>query len=131
MLTDFYTLSPTDPIARPAQMLLNGSQHDFPVVVDNRVVGLLTRDEVFRNLAKHDDRSLVSYVMQKDIDVIDSDQSLDEVMLRLHTNGQSILPVVQNGLLVGIITLENIEEFLLIRNAKRLRKLGTTPTEWA
>lgn len=131
MLTDFHTLSPTDPIAHPAQMLLNGSQHDFPVVVDNHVVGLLTREEVIRNLAKHDDRSLVSYVMQKDVCVIDPDQSLDKVMLWLQANSQSILPVVQNGVLVGIITLENIEEFLLIRNAKRLRKLGNTPTEWA
>jgi len=124
MLTEFITLSPTDPIAHPARLLLSGSQRDFPVAVEGRVVGMLTRDELIRHLTVYDDRRLVSYGMQKNVEIIDANANLEEVTQRMQAGGQNTFPVVHNQILVGLITLENISEFLMLQNANRLRRAG-------
>ena len=51
MLTDFQTLSPTETVAEAARLLLAGSQQDFPVVENGRVVGVLTHVRLFGSLA--------------------------------------------------------------------------------
>src|SRR5690606_17486305 len=54
MLTDYQFLSPRDPLSRMAQMILAGSQHDFPVIDDDeRVVGVITRDDFLSALTQH------------------------------------------------------------------------------
>ena len=66
MLTDFHTLSPTDPLAVPVQLTLAGSQRDFPVVADDAVVGILTRENLLRALVENNENVFVSFVMRKD-----------------------------------------------------------------
>jgi Zn-dependent protease/CBS domain-containing protein len=121
MLTDFRTVAPTDPLSRPVQLLLSGSQEDFPVVVDSKVVGIVTRDDLFRALAEHHETMLVSYIMRKDFQVIDSAQMLDRVSQQMQEGGQKILPVVHNQALVGVVTIENIGEFLMVQKALQAR----------
>ena len=124
MLTDFRTVSPTDPIAQVVQLILSGSQQDFPVVVDRKVVGILTRDLVIRALAEHNESTFVSYIMQKEFQVVDSSQMLDYVNLQNQESVQRIVPVVHNGELVGLLTMENLGEFLMIQSAIRQRKMS-------
>jgi Zn-dependent protease len=122
MLTDFETISPTDPLARPVELLLTGLQHDFPVVVDGKVVGLLTRENLIRGLAEYGEKHFVSYVMNKEFQVMDSAQMLDEVSQHLQGSGQRIFPVMHDNRLVGMIDLENIGEYLMVENALRARR---------
>src|SRR5881227_1107400 len=53
MLTDFETLAPGDPGRRVLDLIIAGSQSDFPVVEDGRVVGVLLRRDVLNALAQH------------------------------------------------------------------------------
>jgi Zn-dependent protease/CBS domain-containing protein len=122
MLTDFETLSPTDPLSRPIELLLAGSQRDFPVVANASLVGILTRDDLIQALTTHKETLLVSYVMQKQFEVIDSSEMLDDLSLKLQAIKQSILPVVHNGNLVGMVTMENVGEFMMIQNALKAQK---------
>ena len=47
MMTDVRTLGPSDALGRAAELVLAGSQHDFPVVDGGgQVVGLLTRADL-------------------------------------------------------------------------------------
>lgn len=127
MLTDFDTIAPTDPLSRPVQLLLSSHQHDFPVTVDGKVVGLLCRDDLIRGLSERGENGFVSYVMKKDFQVIDSAQMLDEVSVHLRTNGQRIFPVLHNDQLVGMIDLENIGEYMMVENALRARGQNRRP----
>jgi Zn-dependent protease/CBS domain-containing protein len=122
MLTDFDTLSPTDPLSRAIQLLLSGSQHDFPVAVDGKVVGILTRDDLVRALAEHNENVFVSHVMRKDFKVIDSTQMLESITTQVQEPGHPVLPVVHNGTLVGLLNMENLGEFLMIQRAIRARQ---------
>lgn len=124
MLTDFERLEPTDPLARPVELILSGMQQDFPVVspASGGVIGILTRDDLIRALAEHNESMLVSHLMRKDFATVDSSQMLESVSQQIQASGQTILPVVHDGALVGLVTLENIGEFLMIQRALSVRR---------
>ena len=46
MITEFQTLRADDTLARAVEHLLSGFQQDFPVVEDDRLVGMLIRADL-------------------------------------------------------------------------------------
>src|SRR6266498_1980119 len=125
MQTKFETLSPRDNLDRVVNLILAGSQHDFPVVEDGRLVGMLTRDDFIRALSREGQSTPVVNVMRRDLPTIDSHDMVEMAVTRLQESGSKTLPVMHAGQLVGLITSENITEFLMIRSA--LRTAGVVP----
>lgn len=123
MLTDYQSLSPRDPLSRVAQLLLAGSQHDFPVIEDNRVVGVVTRDDFLIGLTQHGQNVAVSTVMRRELPEIDSYEMVENALARIQESGVPALPVTHAGQLVGIITAENITEYLMIRSALQVSRV--------
>ena len=117
MITDFRTLGPGDQLAHAVDLILSGSQQDFPVVEDGRVVGILTQGDLIGALNQHGRETSVKDVMRKDFHLIDSSEMLESVFMRLQSGSCRTLPVVRNGRLVGIVTPENISEFIMIQSA--------------
>lgn len=119
MLTNYATLSPRDTLARAVELILSGSQHDFPVVEDGRVVGVLERDAFLKALARSGQSEIVGNVMRREVPEIDTHEMVEAAMARLEQSGSKTLPVTHAGQLAGLITSENIAEFLMIRSALR------------
>lgn len=117
MLTDFESLSPRDTLTRVVGLVLAGSQHDFPVLQDGRVVGILDRDTFIATLSKQGQSALVSEAMLPNPPEIDSHEMVEAALLRLQEHGMKTLPVTHGGSLVGLLTSENITEYLMIRSA--------------
>ena len=126
MLTDFRTLSPRDNLSQVVALILAGSQHDFPVVDANgRVAGILDRDAFMRALTQHGQSAPVMDFIRRDLPEVDSYEMIEMALMRLNEVGSKTLPVTHQGQLVGLITAENITEFLMIRSA--LRTASTMP----
>jgi Zn-dependent protease/CBS domain-containing protein len=117
MQTDFQTLSPSDTLARVVELILAGSQQDFPVVENGRVIGILDRDTFISALSKNGQNTPVSEVMHRNVPEIDSHDMVEKALTRLQESGSKTLPVMHGDRLVGLITSENITEFLMIRSA--------------
>jgi len=117
MQTRFETLSPADRLSRVVDLILAGSQQDFPVVEDGRFVGVLTRDDFFRALSQQGPNTLVEDVVRRDVPSVDSHEMVEMALTRLQESGAKVLPVMHNGRFVGLVTPENITEFLMIRSA--------------
>jgi len=119
MLTDFQTLTPYDTLVRVVALILAGSQHDFPVIQDGHVVGILDRDAFMKALSERGQSISVAEVMRRDVTEIDSHDMVETALMRLQESGSKTLPVMHDGQLVGLITSENITEYLMIRSALR------------
>ncbi|MGZ6316964.1 MAG: CBS domain-containing protein, partial [Anaerolineales bacterium] len=119
MLTNFESLQPQDTLARAVELILAGSQHDFPVVEDGRVIGILERDTFIKALAKTGQSEPVVNVMRREVPEVDTHEMVESALERLEHSGAKTLPVTHAGRLVGLITSENITEFLMIRSALR------------
>lgn len=124
MLTDYKSLSPRDPLSRMAQLILAGSQHDFPVIDDNgSTVGVMTRDDFLAALTRHGQNIAISAVMRKDPPHVDSYDMVEVALMKIQESGYPTLPVTHSGQLVGIVTAENITEYLMIRTALQTSRL--------
>ncbi len=124
MITDFRTLAPNDRLSRVVDLILAGSQHDFPVVDGERVAGVLTRADLLSALARSGQESAVQDVMRRDIVTAQAGDMLEAAFQRLSACECHTVPVLSFGRLVGILTMENVGEFLMIQAAMHRRDDG-------
>jgi predicted transcriptional regulator len=117
MVTDFRTVSPDDHLASVMDLILAGSQTDFPVVGAEGVEGILTRSNLLQAVAKQGPQTVVADVMEREFEVVDPGEMLEVAFNRLQRCPCRTVPVVQGGRLIGLITAENIGEFLMIQSA--------------
>lgn len=124
MQTHYETLSPHDTLSRVVELILAGSQHDFPVIEDGRVVGLLDRDTFIKALTQKGENAWVAEVMQRGLPEVDTHEMVESALQRLELSKAKTLAVTHAGQLVGLITSENITEYLMIRSALRTAPTG-------
>lgn len=117
MLTNFQTLSSNDTLNRAIELILAGSQQDFPVVDDGKVAGVLTRGDLLMALGKTGKHASVRDVMQREFETVEASEMLEGAMARLQTCQCHTLPVLQQGKMVGLVTMDNIGEFVMIQSA--------------
>jgi len=122
MFTDFRTLNPDDTLAQAVEHLLAGWQQDFPVVFGSHVLGVLRREDLVRAIAQGGTSKLVRDAMRRDFQAIDSHDMLEQAVQVLQRCRCRSLPVEHNSELVGMLTLENVGEFMMIRSAERHAK---------
>jgi Zn-dependent protease len=118
MQTHFRTIEAGDSLERAVDLILSGSQHDFPVLENGRVAGVLNREDVFRALATRE-ATLVRELMRTDYPAADSHDMLEDVFRRIQQCGCRTVPVLHSGQLVGLVTADNISEFLIIQSARK------------
>jgi Zn-dependent protease len=121
MISRFETLAPADPLQRAMDHILAGFQHDFPVLEAGRVVGVLTRADLMRGLTENGREAPVASAMTARFETAEPAEMLDGAFQRLQASTCPTLPVLQGGRLVGVLTLDNIGEFVTIQSALRTR----------
>ena len=119
MITDFQTLTPRDPLARATERILAGSQQDFPVVDNGQVVGILTRHDLIVGLTQRGQDTLVGDTMQREFETVDASEMLETSFRRLQSCQCHTGPVLRHGELVGLVTMENVGEFVAIQAAEK------------
>ena len=117
MLVNFETVSPGDPLSRVVEMTLAGSQKDFPVVERGTLRGVLTQEALFAALARGGEGTSVGDVSERDVPTADSHEMLDAALARLEGSPANTVPVTHDGVLVGLLTMDNVGELLRIRTA--------------
>ena len=127
MITNFRMLAPEDTLSRAVEFLLNGYQQDFPVINDGRLVGLLTRSALVSGLARLGANMPVADAMEKTLAIAHPKEPVESVFTRLQNSGSRSLPVVADEHLLGIITSENVAEYLMVQAALH-KDINTAPT---
>jgi CBS domain-containing protein len=121
MITEFRTLSARNTLADAVELILAGSQQDFPIVdvIDDgkHLIGILTRSDLLSALPRLGQDTSVAEVMRREFEVADSHEMLEVAFARLRTCACHTLPVMHDGRLVGLVTMENVGEFLRLQAA--------------
>lgn len=121
MVTDFHTLQEGEPLSRAIELLMSSTQQDFPVLSGERVVGVLTRKSLVEALQRLGQNAPVSAAMDCKFESAHINDMLEEVSRKLQERECHTLPVIADDRLVGLVTMENIGEFLMIRSALEKR----------
>ena len=119
MMTDFRTVEAESPLREAIGLVLTGAQRDFPVVdaSGRQIVGVLTRDQLMAALNAHGSSGLVRDAMATEFETAEAREMLDGVFVRLQAASCPVLPVLAEGRLVGLLTRENVAEYVMIRGA--------------
>jgi predicted transcriptional regulator len=97
--------------------LLADHQQDFPVVERGQVIGVLHRVDLLSCVAQGRFEATVRDMMARDGQFIEETMPLDQAFAIMQQSGHSMLPVLHGHSLVGVLTSDNIEEWLLVRSA--------------
>jgi Zn-dependent protease/CBS domain-containing protein len=120
MVTDFRTIPIYATLGQAVELLLSGEQREFPVI-DNlgRTEGILTRDNLIKGLSQKGPDSSVADAMTTGVPTVPPSLGFQEALDRLRSSRLPALPVVDlGGALVGLLTLDNITDLLLVRRAR-------------
>jgi len=124
MLTDFATLSPADTLEDALEKAVHSLQDDFPVVRGSDMVGVISRQRILDAL-RAEGNGYVQAVMNKIFDVSLRHDSLGSAFRKLTARSSSIIPVVEDQRLIGIVTLQNLmHSMALLAESRKLKRDG-------
>jgi len=124
MIRDVRTLQPSDSLNAALKHILEGFQHDFPVVQDGHVVGILTRSMLLQGLARQGAESTVAESMETSFRTTVETEPVDQALARLRECRCQTLPVLSEDRLRGVLTSENVAEFVMIEAARNAGARG-------
>lgn len=118
MVTDFHTLSPAHTLNDAVTLTLAGTQKDFPVVdTDGQFVGLLSQAALLDGLSEQGGGAPIGKWMRRDLVTARADETLEQIWQRLREGEGHLLPVLDDGRLIGLVDLENLIELSRFRAA--------------
>jgi Zn-dependent protease/CBS domain-containing protein len=122
MLTDFATLSPADTLEDALEKAVHSLQDDFPVVRGSDMVGVISKQRILDAL-RAEGNGYVQAVMNKIFEVSLRQDSLSSAFRKLTARNSSIIPVVEDQRLIGIVTLQNLmHSMALLAESRKLRR---------
>lgn len=117
MIAEFRRLTPGDSLATAAHYALSGVQGDFPVSDHGRLLGLLSAQGLAQGIRRLGPGGFVDQAMERDVVTADSDEPIETAWARLQASGQSCLPVLTAGVLVGLITRAQLQRVFQLQGA--------------
>jgi Zn-dependent protease/CBS domain-containing protein len=122
MLTDFATLSPADTLEDALEKAVHSLQDDFPVVRGSDMVGVISKQRILDAL-RAEGNGYVQAVMNKIFEVSLRQDSLGSAFRKLTARNSSIIPVVEDQRLIGIVTLQNLmHSMALLAETRKLQR---------
>jgi Zn-dependent protease len=115
MMTEYKTLAHGATIREAANLLLSTSQQDFPVVLGGQVLGLLGRNALLRGMAQEGPDSYIAGYMQREFSSVPPEKDLADVLPLMAHAGACVL-VMEDDKLLGLLSSENLSQFLLLRS---------------
>ncbi|MBI40835.1 MAG: peptidase M50 [Leptospiraceae bacterium] len=117
LMKHYSSLRPEQSIIQAVELLLAGQEEEFLVIEQEKVVGVLTKKEIFNGLATHGNQVSVRKIMKTRFPHLRLESTLDDALRHLQENDSPIAPVYRGRKLVGILDRDNIEELLTLNKA--------------
>ena len=121
MVREFHTLRESAPLQQAVDLLLAGSQQDFPVLEDEpsaKTAGVLMRADLLTALAGGDTSRPVRDYVKRSCGTAHPLELLEAVFRRMEASGCTVVPVVDDReRVVGLLTLENVGEMAAVHAA--------------
>ncbi len=108
MITDYLSASPADTLSGMLNRSFHTFQEDFPVLRDGNFLGVLTRGRLIEALREEQRDQFVQSVIQPVNGWVSPADPLREALKRMNAERVSLLPVLEEGRMVGIVTLTGI-----------------------
>jgi len=121
MMTNFTTLSPNNTLDDAIEAMIAGPDADLIIEEDGKIQGIVSRDELSAVIREGTDRNTpVSKIMDSQVKTLEDSNMLTDAYQQMQKKRYHSIPVIKENQLAGIINMEKIQEFLLLK-ARRLQ----------
>lgn len=104
-------------IGQAVDTLLATSQDEFPVVFNNRLMGVLSRSDIIEALKTQERNAPVAPFVRRDAPTVDRHAPLDKTIEKFP--GAAAIGVLdEDGALIGLLTRQSVAEIVLIANMR-------------
>ncbi|WP_437274827.1 CBS domain-containing protein [Sorangium sp. So ce375] len=120
-------LWPGELVGDAARRILASQEPDFPVVYEDRVIGIVTRTDVMRALAAGEDGWFIAWIMRCNVPRVAADVSLDEVGRKMIEKNTPVVAVFDGESYLGLVTHADIAGALTRGRGGRLGRIHLVP----
>ena len=101
-------VAPEDTLANVMELGFRNQQHNFPVVRESTLVGILSQEDCLAGIRYGGGAVRVEQAMRREFTAVSPDDLLLRVQQLIAQTGLRTLPVFERGYFVGLISLEDI-----------------------
>ncbi|MDX1641224.1 MAG: site-2 protease family protein [Balneolaceae bacterium] len=117
MITEYTALNPDDTLKTVVDKILASTEKDFVVIENGEISGILYMDDLSTALKESGEETKVGKVMDTSVVTLEADAELSTAYQKLNRKNRNFFPVMQNSEIVGVMDMNNINEFLTFRSA--------------
>jgi len=117
MVREFRALRPDQLLSEALEQFYHGCQEDFPIISEQGLEGILTRDRILSSVHEKGLDIAVSEVMDGSFTSVGPQTSLEDVYRTLLSKQKTAVAVVDKGHLEGIVCLDGISRYFMVKAA--------------
>ncbi|MDY7041114.1 MAG: site-2 protease family protein [Chloroflexota bacterium] len=114
------SLSPLHSLAHVLVLASRARQVNFPVMQGNRLVGMLTQEDVLSALRHYGTEIRVGRVMRRQFPIVHPTDTLLHAQQLIVQSGVKALPVVEDSAVLGLISLKDINAAYLLSTTPQM-----------
>lgn len=118
IMKQYPTMDANDTVKTAVELVLDSQNKNFLITENGIPVGTLNRDQIIMVLSKKGDDEFIYNVMDRNLVYLDGDSLLENVFELIQLNKSRLMLVMENNELAGTLDVENLMEFLLIKEVK-------------
>jgi Zn-dependent protease/predicted transcriptional regulator len=118
VMKHYETINANDIVETAVKQLLNGQCKNFLVLSDGHPIGSLSRDEIIEALSNNGNKAAIDNVMNRDILKLNMKEPIEIAYQKMLANKNGLATVYDNQQFVGVLDVDNILEFIMIKNAQ-------------
>jgi len=117
MITEFTKLKPGDTLESVVNKILATTEKDFLVTENGDIAGILFMSDLSQALKESGKETAVEKVMDTSVSRLEAGADLSTAYRKLNHRNRNFFPVLEDAQIVGVIDMNNINEFLTFRSA--------------
>lgn len=115
MITEFSILKPDAPLSAAVDKILASTEQNFVVATEKKVEGILYMEDLAAALREKGKDTQVNEVMDRDVRTLEAEEPLPNSYRQIQRGSKNFFPVLEEGEVVGVVDMNNINEFLNLR----------------
>jgi tRNA nucleotidyltransferase (CCA-adding enzyme) len=119
------SVSPATSVYDAAEQMLRDRRLAYPVLEDSRIVGLLAESAVER-VPPHERKLTPVGKIMRDVETVGPDDDLGRALQALSAHDVALLPVVQEGAMIGILKRSDVLRGLKLQELEASQKQTST-----
>jgi len=120
-MKDIPELKREDTIGFAVEKLLNGQAKNFLIMDDGKPFGTLGRDGIIKALQEHTKDVTVEVAAERNPGFIEATEPIDNALLLMQQYKYAMLIVTKNDQLYGVVDMDNILEYIMVKNATAVK----------